>query len=307
MPNGMASAQTLASKLDHRQSLKNLVARCIRVNRNDSVDIQASTFRKNNKNGSVPQWRVIHKVQLQINNAPDNLSCLELEHAEQRLTQKLLDNRNYFNTCRCCGYLNHVNEMQGRLCELCLDHKDDQQCWLETGFINAYIKIQNTPGWFPEEEFDPCAELDASKDLSHLELPAFLKKAQADGEADVKSKQESEDFKREIESKYFASLKDPSDLNSQVNNDHQYGVIVCTLSWDSGRPHEPRPVWKQVKRFDPPYSSYDTESIERETQKVLSDRRYFHTCIHCGGLHHKDHMSERICDSCMNAVYGVMY
>lgn len=201
-----------------------------------------------------------------------------------------MDNRRYFNTCLCCGVLNHVDEMQDRLCDVCINEAVNEDDWIENQLIERFIKLQESPYFIEKDEDD--LERPAPKDLSYLELPDFLKTNRLPlSDSEIKKLGQQ------------VALENTQSTEPESND--VYGILFGFISWPS--PHRPIAHWKQVVSIDPPLKSSDTDQIQAEMQKIFFNRRFFQTCHYCGQLNHRDHMSGRTCESCMHTVHGVVY
>lgn len=272
------------------KELDPLVSKCVRVTRPSSSVISACTFRmKNNKGVRVATWREVHKVELHSYLQKDETA---IDSIVEDLTWRLLDNRKYFNTCRCCGKLNHIDEMNDRLCKTCIDEDISKDEWLETYFIKHYMKLQHSPTFYEYIEStspDPV-------DLDYLVVPDFLKAEKPSKEIDLDL--------LEVELALDDDMDSSDDLDL-VLDDKIYGILCCSFIWN--RPHSADIKWKQAASFDTPLSVDNTDQIQVELHKVLSNRRYFHTCVLCGELKFKGHMSGRTCYSCMESKRGVCF
>jgi hypothetical protein len=229
--------------------IERLAEKFVKIESLSQTCFTASTFKnKTNRDKQAKStWRVVHKI-----NFDEHSSICTDTDIKEELIWKLLDNRTYFNVCRCCALLCHVDSMHDQVCVQCLEKNTNVAQWAETSLINSYIKPYRI------ELAAICSEV-----LN--ELP--------------------ESFE---------------DCDSDV-----LGLACCNLVWD--KPHGATAIWKVVKQFDKSVSKNDSHSISQATKAILYNRNYFHFCLFCGQFDHKDHLSGRMCYSCMHTIHGVMF
>jgi hypothetical protein len=230
-----------------------LVNRYIKVERVSPMHLTVSTC-KAKPNGK-PRWRAVHSVD--YSNSANFSFCREGDSGfeaeiRQELIWKVLDNRTYFDACRSCAKLQHVDEMDEQLCRECKASKTDKKQWHETKLINSFIK-----------------PFQGKQTASHID--------------------------------YFKECPEP--LNDNCGD--VLGLAYSNINWNE--PHEPTDTWKVIKQFDEPISPQDSDSLNQAFRRILNNRNYFHFCLFCGEFDHKDHLSDRMCHSCMHTIHGVLF
>lgn len=266
-----------------QKKLRALIDDCIKIELDENYQlISVSTFRLKSKSSdpTTRHWRIVKEIPAYEDCNP----CADL--INENAVQTVLDNRRYFKSCHCCGYLAHIDSMTNQVCSSCQMNTPDKSEWLIEAFKKYDIRLVTYFEYhFSRYNFDREV-----KNLSYLDIPEFLRK-QCENTSVTESTADTEN-------ENTAVLELDGDADSDFVDHPFVGIEFRYIDWYI---HEQISDWKKIVEFADPIAANDTLSINRAMDKVINNRTYFHTCCECGQWNQRDHMSGRRCYSCMEA------
>lgn len=165
-----------------------LITNSIRLDVDENNIFQGvSTFRiKNTKARGIHQhWRRVWRPKVPY--PVEKIQYFDNPYSDEQIAGsniddevwRALDNRRYFDNCRCCGYLYHVDLMVDGVCSDCVDKDINVEKWHENDLVDRFIRVTQFDGvvdsiavaevsW--DSPYEPIALWNMQPDVGRLEL-----------------------------------------------------------------------------------------------------------------------------------------